>query len=146
MLFPLSHLSRKNIDTLFKNLSSHHVNTPSFFHLAQYFITYPNLIQILIQVKTLVRTAKTKRKSVDLEAEGDKKRGIPIITCKRPNFNFYKGDKYNKWKPVLVSETWNHRGSRGDYFFIHPYDIVCYSYNLYFLFYFFYNQYKQFIF
>nr|XP_034187706.1 probable ATP-dependent RNA helicase DDX28 isoform X1 [Osmia lignaria]XP_034187707.1 probable ATP-dependent RNA helicase DDX28 isoform X1 [Osmia lignaria] len=98
MLFPLSHLSRKNFDTLFKTFSSHHV-------------------------KTLVRTAKTKRKTVEDKPEEGKKKGIPIITCKRPNFNFYKGDKYNKWKPVLASESWNHKGSRGDYFFIHPYDI-----------------------
>ncbi|XP_012147431.1 putative ATP-dependent RNA helicase Dbp21E2 [Megachile rotundata] len=86
-----------NFDAVFKNFSRHYA-------------------------KKFVHAARRKRKIINPEPEV-KRSGIPIITCKRSSFNFYKGDRYDKWNPVLASQSWNNKSSRGDYFYIHPYDI-----------------------
>ncbi|XP_076766637.1 putative ATP-dependent RNA helicase Dbp21E2 [Xylocopa sonorina] len=37
-------------------------------------------------------------------------------------YNFYKGDACTKGKPILASHGWNNRKTKGDYFFIYPYE------------------------
>ncbi|XP_076239372.1 putative ATP-dependent RNA helicase Dbp21E2 isoform X2 [Calliopsis andreniformis] len=54
----------------------------------------------------------------------NEKEKIPIILCKKNTLNFYKGQSYSKREKILLaSKGWNHRKSRGDHFFIYPYDI-----------------------
>ncbi|XP_043248041.1 probable ATP-dependent RNA helicase DDX28 [Colletes gigas] len=69
--------------------------------------------------------AKNRRKEIEInddEATSTKEM-IPIITCKRKTYNFYKGQVYSKNERVtLASKGWRHRDSRGDHFFIHPFD------------------------
>ncbi|XP_033231116.1 probable ATP-dependent RNA helicase DDX28 [Belonocnema kinseyi] len=49
------------------------------------------------------------------------KKKVPIITCKRSEFNFYKGQTYPKFQEIpLASKGWMHKEARGDYFTIHP--------------------------
>lgn len=49
------------------------------------------------------------------------KEQTPIISCKRKEFNFYKGQTYSKYVPIpLATKGWHHYKSKGDYFFIHP--------------------------
>lgn len=51
-----------------------------------------------------------------------KKGKVKIIECKRSDFNFYKGMAYKKKEIIpLASQGWNHRKSRGDYFYIYPF-------------------------
>lgn len=48
----------------------------------------------------------------------------PLITCKRPEFNLYVGDKvpvHAKFKSLpLASSAWKNRKSKGDFFILHP--------------------------
>lgn len=45
---------------------------------------------------------------------------LPIISCKRPEFNHYDGQSYNKFEGVkLASKGWLHPKSKGDYFIIY---------------------------
>lgn len=45
---------------------------------------------------------------------------LPIITCKRPEFNHYEGQTYSKFKGLkLASDGWLHPKSKNDYFIIH---------------------------
>lgn len=99
MLFQLYRSNHTNFNTVFKTFLRHYA-------------------------RKAVRTRSRKRINIENEPEV-KRSGIPIITCKRENFNFYKGDAFNKWNPTLASQSWKHKGSRGDYFYIYPYD----SYN-----------------
>lgn len=50
--------------------------------------------------------------------------GVPFITCRRPEFNLYHGDKLDEnaafGKIPLTSDGWHHYKSKGDYFIIHP--------------------------
>lgn len=44
---------------------------------------------------------------------------VPIISCKRSEFNHYKGQTYSKFEGVkLASKGWLHQKSKGDYFII----------------------------
>lgn len=48
------------------------------------------------------------------------KKKLPIITCKRPEFNHYEGQSYSKYEGIkLASQGWLHNKSKGDYFIIH---------------------------
>lgn len=45
---------------------------------------------------------------------------LPIITCKRPEYNHYEGQSYSKFDGVkLASSGWLHDKSKGDYFTIY---------------------------
>lgn len=50
--------------------------------------------------------------------------GEPLITCKRPEFDLYHGDKIDADAPFgtipLTSDGWHHYKSKGDFFIIHP--------------------------
>ncbi|XP_072938648.1 probable ATP-dependent RNA helicase DDX28 [Epargyreus clarus] len=47
------------------------------------------------------------------------KKKLPIITCKRPEFNHYEGQSYSKFEGVkLASKGWLHPKSKGDYFIV----------------------------
>ncbi|XP_050668717.1 probable ATP-dependent RNA helicase DDX28 [Leptidea sinapis] len=51
------------------------------------------------------------------------KKKIPIISCKRPEFNHYEGQTYSKFEVVkLASQGWYHEKSKGDYFTIYGHD------------------------
>lgn len=48
------------------------------------------------------------------------KKKLPIITCKRPEFNHYEGQTYSKFESLkLASDGWLHPKSKNDYFIIH---------------------------
>lgn len=45
---------------------------------------------------------------------------LPIISCKRPEFNHYEGQSYSKFEGVkLASQGWLHNKSKNDYFIVH---------------------------
>lgn len=50
--------------------------------------------------------------------------GEPLLTCRRPEFDLYCGDKFvenAKFGSIpLTSDGWNHYKSKGDFFIIHP--------------------------
>lgn len=50
---------------------------------------------------------------------------VPLITCKRPEFNLYRDDVINPNKKFgeipLASDGWQHYKSKDDFFVIHPY-------------------------
>lgn len=50
--------------------------------------------------------------------------GEPLITCKRPEFNLHRGDKFEMnaelGKIPLTTDGWHHWKSKGDFFIIHP--------------------------
>lgn len=50
--------------------------------------------------------------------------GQPLITCKRPEFDLYTGDKMDPDAPFgsipLTTDGWHHYKSKGDFFIIHP--------------------------
>lgn len=97
MLFRLYGSNHANYDAVFKSFSRHYA-------------------------KKFAHAAKRKRKNIEIEPE-IKRDGIPIITCKKSSLNFYKGDRFDKWNPILASQSWKNKSSRGDYFYIHPYNI-----------------------
>ncbi|CAG4949446.1 unnamed protein product [Colias eurytheme] len=48
------------------------------------------------------------------------KKKVPIISCKRPEFNHYEGQTYGKFEVInLASKGWLHDKSKGDYFSIY---------------------------
>lgn len=48
------------------------------------------------------------------------KKKMPIITCKRPEFNHYEGQTYPKFDGIpLASKGWLNRKSKNDYFIIY---------------------------
>lgn len=50
--------------------------------------------------------------------------GEPLITCRRPEFNVYHGDKLNEAAKLgeipLTTDGWHHYKSKGDFFILHP--------------------------
>lgn len=45
---------------------------------------------------------------------------LPIISCKRPEFNHYEGQTYAKFDGIkLASKGWLHPKSKNDYFIVH---------------------------
>lgn len=48
------------------------------------------------------------------------KKKLPIISCKRPEFNHYEGQSYSKFEGVkLASKGWLHSKSKNDYFIVY---------------------------
>lgn len=48
------------------------------------------------------------------------KKKLPIITCKRPEFNHYEGQSYSKFDGIpLASKGWMSKKSKNDYFIIY---------------------------
>ncbi|KAJ0175834.1 hypothetical protein K1T71_008993 [Dendrolimus kikuchii] len=48
------------------------------------------------------------------------KKKLPIITCKRPEFNHYEGQSYRKFDGIKLASTgWLHNKSKNDFFIIH---------------------------
>ncbi|XP_049868379.1 probable ATP-dependent RNA helicase DDX28 [Pectinophora gossypiella] len=48
------------------------------------------------------------------------KKKLPIISCKRPEFNHYEGQSYSKFEGIkLASKGWLHAKSKNDYFIIY---------------------------
>lgn len=67
---------------------------------------------------------KIRRKENDVannEVKHEKTK-TPIIKCKKQMYDFYKEDTRSKEKPVLASHSWKNRKSKGDHFFIYPYN------------------------
>lgn len=68
---------------------------------------------------------KTKEKQTfepDLQRNPTKHKKEAVITCKRQEFNHYKGQTYNKFEVVpLASKGWHHKKSKGDYFIINAF-------------------------
>lgn len=57
--------------------------------------------------------------------QGNKGNREPLITCKRPEFNSYVGDKVsvNAKSVPLASSAWKNRKSKGDFFILHPHSV-----------------------
>ncbi|XP_076305820.1 putative ATP-dependent RNA helicase Dbp21E2 isoform X1 [Tachypleus tridentatus] len=73
-------------------------------------------------LKTLKKKKETKRLEEIKRKSRQGNQNIPIITCKRPEFNFYYSQVYAKYGQVpLASQGWKHRKSRGDYFTVHKF-------------------------
>lgn len=48
------------------------------------------------------------------------KKKLPIISCKRSEFNHYEGQTYSKFEGIpLASKGWLHNKSKGDYFIVY---------------------------
>lgn len=48
------------------------------------------------------------------------KKKMPIISCKRPEFNHTKGQSYSKFEGMkLASQGWLHNKSKNDYFIVY---------------------------
>lgn len=48
------------------------------------------------------------------------KKKLPIISCKRPEFNHYDGQSYSKFEGIkLASQGWLHNKSKNDYFIVY---------------------------
>lgn len=60
------------------------------------------------------------QKIKDEHKKAEKDNRTPIITTKRSEFNFYLGDKFNKFQPIMITQGWFHPRSKMDYFTIHP--------------------------
>lgn len=51
-----------------------------------------------------------------------------IISCKRPQYNFYSDTVYKKFDDTMLASTgWNHNKSKGDWFAVHPNLNECYE-------------------
>ncbi|XP_031845520.1 putative ATP-dependent RNA helicase Dbp21E2 [Nomia melanderi] len=67
--------------------------------------------------------SRKKEKALPIESTETRNEELKVISCKRKDFNFYKGTTYPKRGVIpLASDGWLHRKSRGDYFYILPYD------------------------
>ncbi|XP_018055355.1 PREDICTED: probable ATP-dependent RNA helicase DDX28 isoform X1 [Atta colombica] len=73
------------------------------------------------QLQRCYRRGSKKKNVKRTEAPKDIKGEVPIIVCRRKEFNFYEGQEYSKYKPIpLASKGWHHYKSKGDYFYIYP--------------------------
>lgn len=62
-----------------------------------------------------IKSRKEEQKKVTKKSE----KRVPIIECKRSEYNHYKNQMYDKFSTVpLASSGWTHRKSKGDYFTI----------------------------
>lgn len=67
------------------------------------------------KLRQIIRTSYCRYYSVQ-----QAKKKLPIISCKRPEFNHYEGQTYSKFEGVkLASKSWLHPKSKGDYFVIY---------------------------
>lgn len=81
------------------------------------------IIQVPVTMARTIKEAEIKKKKheqdrkMKLSRQGNK--SVPIISCKRKEFNHYKGQSYSKFEEVpLASKGWHHYKSAGDYFTI----------------------------
>lgn len=66
------------------------------------------------KLRQVIRTSYCRYYSVQT------KKKLPIIACKRPEFNHYEGQTYSKFEGIkLASNGWLHPKSKGDYFIIY---------------------------
>ncbi|XP_063603489.1 probable ATP-dependent RNA helicase DDX28 [Penaeus indicus] len=89
-------------------------------------LSQQSVIQIPHHMAEKMSRAKLKQKKIDrqqfLQKSREGNRSVPIINCKRKQFNHYLGQSYSKFEEVpLASKGWQHRKSAGDYFIIHGY-------------------------
>ncbi|XP_071542618.1 probable ATP-dependent RNA helicase DDX28 [Panulirus ornatus] len=84
------------------------------------------VISIPVTVAAKLERQKQMKKKQEWELQrkqsymGDK--STLMISCKRKEFNHYRGQTYNKFTEVpLASKGWRHRKSAGDYFTINSY-------------------------
>ncbi|XP_013185334.2 probable ATP-dependent RNA helicase DDX28 [Amyelois transitella] len=67
------------------------------------------------KIRQIIRTSYCRYYS----AQQSKKK-LPIISCKRPEFNHFEGQTYSKFEGIkLASHGWLHDKSKGDYFIIY---------------------------
>ncbi|XP_068217275.1 probable ATP-dependent RNA helicase DDX28 [Palaemon carinicauda] len=100
----------------------------------------PKIIRIPATMARTIKEAEITKEKRDQEKkkkqsqQGNK--SVPVISCKRSQFNHYKGQSYSKFDEVpLASKGWHHYKSAGDYFtinsmggnpaFAHMKDEVC---------------------
>ncbi|KAK2577000.1 hypothetical protein KPH14_011962 [Odynerus spinipes] len=68
-----------------------------------------------------VTATRLKKRGVKNETQIIDKTKTPIIACKRPILNFYKGQTYSKFETIpLASKGWLHSKAKGDSFIIYP--------------------------
>ncbi|KAG5310347.1 DDX28 helicase, partial [Acromyrmex insinuator] len=109
-------LHQRTVFIQFTQLQRCYVSVTLF---ACYFIIGANMYIIFFCIQR--RGSKKKNYIKRTEAPKDIKGEVPIIVCKRKEFNFYKGQEYFKYKPIpLASKGWHHYKSKGDYFCIYP--------------------------
>ncbi|KYN17151.1 putative ATP-dependent RNA helicase DDX28 [Trachymyrmex cornetzi] len=105
-----------------KKTAACHALCARFLHLSfQFYNLYQRTTFIqFTQLQRCYRRGSKKKSHVKrTEAPKDIKGEVPIIVCRRKEFNFYKEQKYSKYKPIpLVSKGWHHYKSKGDYFYI----------------------------
>lgn len=101
------------------------------FCLLQYVKYVTNYQTNDVPVITIPAYMKSKLKALQKKAELKKienirkksrqgNKSIPIIQCKRSEFNHYLGQIYDKYEMiVLASKGWKHKKSVGDYFIIY---------------------------
>ncbi|XP_067131754.1 probable ATP-dependent RNA helicase DDX28 [Centruroides vittatus] len=101
----------------------------SLFRLEQctnYSLNDAPVITVPAYMKTKLKALKKKTELQKIEEIRKKSRGgnrsVPIIQCKRSEFNHYLGQVYDKYEAIaLASKGWKHRKSVGDYFTINGY-------------------------
>ncbi|XP_071446149.1 probable ATP-dependent RNA helicase DDX28 [Hetaerina americana] len=72
-----------------------------------------------ISLRNAQAKAKVQRNEDIIHADVSKSKKAVVISCKRNEFNHFKGQTYNKFKPItLASKGWFHKKSKGDFFTI----------------------------
>lgn len=89
-------------------------------------VSQPSVIRIPVKMAEKIREVKHKKKSMErekvLKHSQKGKKSVPIISCKRKEYNHYAGQTYSKFQEVsLASKGWSHKKSVGDYFTINSY-------------------------
>ncbi|MPC28037.1 putative ATP-dependent RNA helicase DDX28 [Portunus trituberculatus] len=92
-------------------------------------IKIPMAVQQRLKREKLKERRKQREQQVQNSRMGNKK--VPIITCRRSEFNYYYGQSYNKFSAVpLASKGWLHKKAAGDYFTINSHGSVsCLSFH-----------------
>ncbi|CAH1791164.1 unnamed protein product, partial [Owenia fusiformis] len=81
------------------------------------------LPRITVPHKMVERLEKMKQKQQETMKKKSVKKDNPIIiSCKRKQFNHYKGQLYTNWSPQsLTSHGWKNKRNKGDYFTINAF-------------------------
>ncbi|XP_015430789.1 PREDICTED: probable ATP-dependent RNA helicase DDX28 [Dufourea novaeangliae] len=96
MLLRFCNLCCKSVDSSFVNVSRHYARAA---------------------------TSARRKEQLHVDATEAQNKKIPIILTRRKEYNFYKGQMYGKKEVIpLLTKGWSHRNSRGDHFFVYPYD------------------------
>lgn len=73
---------------------------------------------------SVIRTLSSYKNVIKAKKRLIEHNGEPLITCRRPEYNLYRGDKMDssaKFGSIpLTSDGWHHYKSKGDFFIIHP--------------------------